>query len=63
MLKNGSRKRTDINLPTVEGEIKKLLAFPDSITILPHGVSPWDTDAKKWLNEQDIIRIDVSWCI
>ncbi len=50
MLKNGSRKRTDINLPTVEGEIKKLLAFPDSITILPHGVPLWGASPGKEVN-------------
>jgi hypothetical protein len=39
MLKNESRKQTGINLPTVEGEIKKLLARTSSMAFLLDMVS------------------------
>jgi hypothetical protein len=69
MLKNANRKRTDINLPAVKGEIKRLLALQDSILLeAPNclrGITTRDRDMepKKWLNEQDMLLVDDSPCV
>jgi len=63
ILKNGSRKQTDNNLPTGGKEIKRLIATPGFVRMIPKAVPSPGNPEKESINEQGMIVVDTSWFV